>query len=168
MSDSSEVLERIRILVVDDNVHMIKIVKTILRGFGIKEIKEARDAAEAFKLLREHAVDLVIADYQMDLLDGVEFARLIRSGKDIRDPFIPIIMLSAHSERSRIMAARDAGVTEFCAKPVSPADLWVKMSSCLNRPRQFVRTGGYQGPDRRRRRNDGAVPSRRAVDREAR
>jgi CheY-like chemotaxis protein len=168
MPEAAEVIERLRVLVVDDNVHMIKIVKTILRGFGIKEFKEARDAADAFKHLRESRIDLVIVDYQMELLDGVEFVRLVRSGQDIPDPFLPVIMLSAHSERSRIISARDAGVTEFCAKPVSPADLWAKVASCLNRPRQFVRSGGYQGPDRRRRTNDlAAGQSRRASDRAA-
>lgn len=168
MSEAADVMERLRVLVVDDNVHMIKIVKTILRGFGVKDIREARDAADAFKQLKETPPDLVIVDYQMTMLDGVEFVRLVRSGDDIRDPFVPIIMLSAHSERTRILSARDAGVTEFCAKPVSPSDLWAKIASCLNRPRQFVRAGGYSGPDRRRRRNDGAATaSRRANDRAA-
>jgi CheY-like chemotaxis protein len=143
-------LERLRILVVDDNLHMINIVKTILHGFGVRHVLDARDAAEAFKHLREGFVDLVIVDYQMELLDGVEFVRLVRSGKDVPDPLLPIIMLTAHSERTHVLAARDAGVTEFCRKPITAGDLWAKIAECISRPRAFVRGSGFVGPDRRR------------------
>ena len=143
-------IEKLAILIVDDNVHMVNIVKTILRGFGIKIFYEATDAAEAFDIVRTGVVDIIIVDYQMDLLDGTDFVRLVRKGDDIANPFLPIIMLSAHSERQRIIAARDAGITEFCCKPVTAKELYKKLSAIINSPRQFVRTSSYFGPDRRR------------------
>lgn len=145
-------LDQLRVLVVDDNHHMVMIVKTILRGFGIKQIVDAKDAAEALSRLRETRVDLIVVDYQMSFLDGVELVRLIRSANDVPDATLPIIMLTAHSERSRVLAARDAGVTEFCAKPVTPKDLWLKINACLSAPRSFVRAESFTGPERRRRR----------------
>jgi CheY-like chemotaxis protein len=154
-------LDRLRVLVVDDNHHMIKIVKTILRGFGVKQLVEARDAAEAFNQLRTGFVNLIIVDYQMSLLDGVEFVRMVRSGRDVPNPNIPIIMLTAYSDKHRVMAARDAGVTEFCCKPVTATELWLKLSACVARPRGFVRAGGFSGPDRRRRKNGYAGTDRR-------
>lgn len=141
---------RLRVLIVDDNHHMINIVKTILRGFGIKDFLEARDAAEAFDLFRSTGVDIIVLDYQMNLLDGNDFVRLVRTGSDSPNPYVPIIMLTAYSERSRVEAARDAGVTEFCCKPVTPMELYRKVMAVINHPRPFVRSPAYIGPDRRR------------------
>jgi two-component system, chemotaxis family, chemotaxis protein CheY len=144
-------MERLRVLIVDDNHHMINIVKTILRGFGIKHFYEARDAAEAFDIVKSDVIDLVIVDYQMDLLDGTDFIRLVRTADDSPNPFVPVVMLTAYSERSKVENARDAGVTEFCAKPVTATELYRKVAAVINTPRPFVRTANYFGPDRRRR-----------------
>ena len=88
-------MERLRVLIVDDNHHMINIVKTILRGFGIKDYYEARDAVEAFDMVRSESIDMVIVDYQMEILDGTDFVRLVRTADDSPNPYIPIIMLTA-------------------------------------------------------------------------
>jgi CheY-like chemotaxis protein len=144
--------ERLRTLIVDDNQHMINIVRVIMRGFGAKDFYEARDAAEAFDTVKHDGVDLIIVDYQMNLLDGLDFIKLVRTAKDSPNHYVPIIMLTAHSERSRVMAARDAGVTEFCCKPVTALDLYRKIVAVANSPREFVKTGSYFGPDRRRHR----------------
>ncbi|XBQ16256.1 MAG: response regulator [Oceanicaulis sp.] len=147
---------RVQALVVDDNAHMIQIVRSMLLGFGITRTYESRDAAEAFDIARNEAIDFIIVDYQMPLLDGLEFTRMVRTAKDTRNPFIPIILLTAHTERSRIFAARDAGVTEICAKPITAKQLWMKIAAVVNNPRPFVRAPGFFGPDRRRK--DGSAP----------
>ncbi len=147
-------LSRLGVLIVDDNIQMINIVKTILRGFGVSKFVEARDAADAFDRVRSDPVDIVIVDYLMEILDGVDFVRLIRTSDDSPNPFIPIIMLTAHSERSRVEIARDAGVTEFCCKPVTAIDLYRKVAACIERPRPFIETPEYFGPCRRRRASD--------------
>ena len=144
-------LSRLRVLIVDDNHHMINIVKTILRGFGIKDYFEARDAAEAFDIVPSAEVDLIIVDFLMNLLDGIDFIRLVRTAADSPNPYVPIIMLTAYSERTKVEAARDAGTTEFCCKPVTTSELYRKVASVINHPRPFVRTALYFGPDRRRR-----------------
>lgn len=147
MADFSQV----RALVIDDNAHMIQIVRSLLLGYGITRTYESRDAAEAFGIARQEAIDFIIVDYQMPLLDGLEFTQMVRTAKDTRNAYIPIILLTAHTERSRIMAARDAGVTEVCAKPITARQLWMKIASVVNNPRPFVRASTYFGPDRRRR-----------------
>ena len=147
-------LSKISVLVVDDNAHMITIVRTMLRGFGITHTYESRDAAEAFDIARHEIVDVIIVDYQMDMLDGLEFTRMVRTAKDSRDPYVPIILLTAYTERSRVIAARDAGVTEICAKPLTANQLWVKLAAVINSPRPFVRGKSFFGPDRRRRKQD--------------
>jgi len=158
-------MDRLRVLIVDDNAHMINIVKTILRGFSMKHFYEAKDAADAFDLVKSEAIDLIIVDYQMDLLDGLDFIKLVRTAEDSPSPFIPIIMLTAYSERSRVMAARDAGVTEFCNKPVNTHEMFRKLVSVIDHPRDFVRTPSYFGPDRRRRSDANySGPFRRSTD----
>lgn len=156
-------LAKLKVLVVDDNHHMIKVVKTILRGFDVKELFDATDAAEAFTLLRGSSIDLVIVDLALDKVDGCALSRMIRTASDSPNPFMPIIMLSAYTERSKVEGARDAGVTEFCAKPVTATELYRKVAAVINSPRSFVRTAEYFGPDRRRRRADFAGEERREV-----
>lgn len=144
-------LSKVSVLIVDDNAHMIRIVRSMLLGFGISKTYESRDAAEAFDITRNDPVDLIIADYQMPLLDGLEFTKMVRTGADTSNPYTPIILLTAHTERSKILAARDAGVTEICAKPINARELWNKIAACVNKPRKFIRSKNYFGPDRRRR-----------------
>lgn len=143
-------LSRLRVLVVDDNHHMVTLVKTILLGFGIRDVVEAHDAIEAFEIMRNNQMDFLIVDIAMEPLNGVEFVTLVRTADDSPSPYIPIIMLTAYSERSRVEAARDAGATEFCAKPVTATEIYRKIAAVVNAPRPFVRTKHFVGPDRRR------------------
>ena len=162
---SNAAMNRLTVLIVDDNKHMITIVKTLLRGFGISHFLEASDAAEAFDIVRSEHIDFIIVDYLMEILDGTDFVRLVRTGNDSPNPFVPIIMLTAYSERSKVLAARDAGVTEFCAKPVTAKELFRKVRSLVNSPRPFIRTGSYFGPDRRRVKSEHyRGPERRATE----
>ena len=97
----SHSIERLSILVVDDNHHMVNIIKAIMRGFGAKEFRDARSAIEAYDLVKSVGFDLIITDYAMEEMDGCDLARLIRVGEDSPNNCVPIIMLSAYSERSR-------------------------------------------------------------------
>lgn len=161
-------LERIRFLIVDDNAYMIHIVETILRGFGAVKLFDARDATEAFHRLRHDSIDIVICDYMMEVLDGIEFTKLVRTSSDSGNRLVPILMLTAHTERSRIVQARDAGVNEVCAKPVTARELFSKVAAIIDRPRPFIKTATYFGPDRRRHKDANYTgPERRAQTPEA-
>lgn len=158
-------LKKVRFLVVDDNVHMIHLVKTILKGFGAEQVFEARNPAEAFHALRHDAIDIIVLDYVMGEEDGVGLVRKVRTDEQSPAPYIPIIMLTAHSERRRVEIARDAGVNEFCAKPVTPAELLRKIASVIDHPRAFIRNEAYFGPDRRRHHDPNYTgPERRAAE----
>lgn len=143
-------LARIKFLVVDDNLHAIDLVKTMLRGFGVDQVVEAQTIADAKKALKAGPFDIVILDYLMGEEEGVTLARHIRRDPASPSPFIPIIMLTGHADRNRVMAARDAGVNEFCVKPFTPADLMKRIMAVIEHPRPFVRSDSYFGPDRRR------------------
>lgn len=143
-------LERLNFLIVDDNKHMRALVKSILHALGSKNTTEASDGADAFKELRHYPADIIICDWNMSPLDGLDFVRLVRTGKDSPNPFVPIIMLTGHTEMNRVLEARDAGVHEFLAKPISAKKLYSRIKAIIGRPREFVRAGLYFGPDRRR------------------
>lgn len=142
-------LTQVKFLLIDDNVHMLAIVETILRGFGARKIVRAATAEVAMDYLRG-GVDIIITDYMIDGMDVLAFTRRIRRSPGTHDRFVPIILLTSHSSRSRIEAARDAGVTEICAKPVTPRDLFRKLVAVIDYQRPFVQSPNYVGPDRRR------------------
>ncbi|MBF0560601.1 MAG: response regulator [Alphaproteobacteria bacterium] len=146
-------IERLNFLIVDDNKHMRALVKTILHSLGTRNVIEANDGADALRELRNFPADIVICDWNMSPLDGLDFTRLVRTGKDTTNPFVPIIMLTGHTEFSRVVEAREAGVHEFLAKPVSVKRLFTRIRSIIDTPRTFIRVPNYFGPDRRRSRN---------------
>jgi len=143
-------LDRLSVLVVDDNQHMRSLVRTILESLGVSQIMEARDGAHALEKMAQTQIDLMIVDWNMEPMDGLALTRYLRTAEDSPDQFVPVIMLSGHTERARVMEARDAGVTEFMAKPVSARSLYARIVSIIENPRPFVRTAEYFGPDRRR------------------
>ncbi|MBM3548935.1 MAG: response regulator [Alphaproteobacteria bacterium] len=143
-------LDRLAVLIVDDNQHMRSLVRTILESLGVSQIMEARDGAHALEKMSQTQVDLLVADWNMEPMDGLDLTRHLRTSPESPDQFVPVIMLSGHTERARVMQARDAGVTEFMAKPVSARSLYARIVSIIENPRPFVRTNDYFGPDRRR------------------
>jgi CheY-like chemotaxis protein len=141
---------RLRFLIVDDNAHMRRIVRQLLHGFGSREIYEAEDGAAGLEGFTGHNPDILITDWAMPIFDGIELTKTIRQPGSNANPFVPIIMLSGHSEKRRVMEARDAGVTEFLAKPIAAKALYERVLSVVLNPRPFLQTKGYFGPDRRR------------------
>ena len=155
--------ERLKILVVDDNVHMRKLVTTILQAFGVIQIYEADSGERAWAALREANPDVVILDWVMDGMSGLELVRMIRSNPACPNPFVPVIMLSGHTSAEHVLEARDAGINEFIAKPVSVKTMMSRLVAVIENPRPYVRTNSYFGPCRRRRgAEDYRGPERRA------
>ncbi|PCI85136.1 MAG: two-component system response regulator [Hyphomicrobiales bacterium] len=137
-------------LIIDDNSMMVTILKTLLHGFGVHEIYDANDAISGFEELTSTKIDIILLDNKMNTLDGIEFTRMVRTANDSPNHYIPIIMISAYTERSRIQAARDVGVNEFICKPISAKSLNARITEVIEHPRKFIETPQYFGPDRRR------------------
>jgi CheY-like chemotaxis protein len=159
--------DRLRILVVDDNVHMRKLVVTILQAFGAQQIFEAESGERAWKLLRDASPDVVILDWMMGGMSGLELVTLIRTSPQTPNAFVPVIMLTGHTHLDHVRQARDSGVNEFLAKPVSVKAILSRLISVIERPRPYVRTQDYFGPCRRRRGPDEYRGSERRASAEA-
>ncbi len=145
-------ISRLRILIVEDNVHFSTLLLSILQALGVENIEEARDGSEALEVLKGYPADLAIVDWKMDGIDGVECARLIRADNESPSRFLPIIMVTGYTEKKLIGDALDAGVNDFLAKPISARSLMSRITSVLSESRPFVDVDSYFGPDRRRRR----------------
>jgi len=155
----------LKALVVEDNAHMRTLLRSLLLALGMKNVYEAADGQTGFDELRSRKPDFVMTDLSMKPVDGIEFTRMVRQGNDSPNPYVPIIMVTGHTERLRVESARDAGVTEFLAKPITAQNLLLRIAEIVERPRPFVRCEGYFGPDRRRHRDeDYAGPWRRHDD----
>ena len=129
-------LRHLSVLVVDDNQHMLALMRGILSALGIKNVRTVRDGVLAFEELRVFAADLVICDCHMEPLDGIDFVRLIRTASDSPNKTVPIMMMTGHSDRATVLASREAGVTEFLAKPISVKALAERILRVIQRQRQ--------------------------------
>jgi two-component system, chemotaxis family, chemotaxis protein CheY len=141
---------KLRFLVIDDNAHMRRILRTLLHGFGARDVYEAEDGATGLEAFTHYMPDIVLVDWAMPIFDGLELAQMIRQPAANANPYAPIIMLTGHSEKKRVMAARDAGITEIMVKPISAKALYQRILNVVANPRAFIRTKSYFGPDRRR------------------
>ena len=152
-TDSKQLAERFaaaKIVVVDDEHYMRKVVRTMLMSIGVQNIYDAPDGEAGLELIRKVAPDIVILDWQMPGLDGPSFVRVVRSPATFPYPNVPIIMLTGHGERARVVEAVKIGVNEFLLKPVSSKALQDRLVSVLAKPRALVKSGDYYGPAPRR------------------
>lgn len=162
-SASQHRLGTIRLLVSEDNQHSMKLLTSVLRAFGFRDIYEATNGADALEIFWTKKIDLVITDHFMPLYTGAELARHIRTGPKSPNPLCPIIAVTPGTTRPIVEELRDAGINEVVAKPFTPRDLLAKVSAVIERPRAFVRGVAYFGPDRRRRIETLDGPERRVA-----
>lgn len=155
-------LERLDVLIVDDSRSMRELLKAILRDLCVGQVRDCADAVTALQELKRKPADIVVTDWVMVPLDGLDFVRILRAMPDSLLRRTPVLMVTAHTELWRVNAARDAGVTEFLAKPVSVRGVAERIAAILERPRPFVRAPRFAGPCRRRRFDLHEGPERRA------
>src|SRR4029078_11931111 len=107
---------RLRFLVIDDNAQMRRIVRTLLHGFGARDVYEAEDGAAGLGAFTHHVPDIAMTDSEIPIFDGLELTQMIRQPGANANPFVPIIMVTGHTEKERVTAAADAGINEFLTK----------------------------------------------------
>jgi len=153
-----ELADRIQslcVLVVEDNQYMRKTIRNLLVNCGVKDIYEAGDGITALDTLRTVGPDVVLLDWEMPLLNGAELVRIVRSPGVFPMPDVPIIMLSGHGERWRVLEAARLGVNEYLIKPVSAKAIYDRLVSITLQPRPTVRLGDYYGPEPRKLASEG-------------
>jgi two-component system, chemotaxis family, chemotaxis protein CheY len=150
-------LARVHVLVVDDDIEILQLIRSLLSQLGFVHISTATDGAEAINMLKDRKatrlreIDMVITDWNMEPVTGLELVRFIRTSPDCPNPYMPIIMLSGRGEWSDVEKARDAGFSEYVIKPFTAKALCDRIMLCAENPRVFVSSASYKGPSRRRR-----------------
>ena len=144
------IIQSLCVLVVDDNQYMRKMIRNLLVNCGVKDIYEAADGIAALDAIRTMAPDIVILDWEMPMLSGPELVRIVRSPGVFPTPDIPIIILTGHCERWRVVEAVRLGVNEYLTKPVSAKALYDRFVSIITQPRPSVQLGDYYGPEPRK------------------
>lgn len=148
---------RIAVLVIEDNDASRRLVIELLRASGFENVNFARDAEEAVTQMQGQNPDILLLDWNLPGMSGLDLVRQIRAASQKADarftnPEVPIVMLTARQRARDVTAARNAGVNAFVVKPFSTASLLKAVCGSLTRKRRFVAEPAYAGPDRRRRR----------------
>lgn len=158
-------LEGVTPLIVDDNKSMRALLFVIMRRLGASRVLQAACAKEAMSMIRLEQPDFMIIDYLLDDMDGISLVHSIRNSDESPNPFLPIMMITGFAEPGVVFRARDAGVNEFVAKPVSVESIASRLTLMIDKARPFVRSKQFFGPDRRRRKSAPPdSPTRRAGD----
>ena len=152
MSDKTveKLLQGLNILIVDNNHYMRKLTRTMLMNLGAKAVIEASDGLSALEQIRLCDPDVMLLEWDMPVLDGLEVMHIVRSPGVFPRPNLPIIMLTYRAERSSVVQAIQAGVHEFLIKPTSPKALRDRLTSIAINPRPMVKVGDCYIPEPRR------------------
>ena len=158
-------LEKLSMLVVEDTAPMRKLMVSVLEGMGVKNISVAADGERAFEIFQKENQDVILTDWQMEPVNGIDLTELIRKSPMSPNRMVPVILVTGYSAWPRVEEARDAGVTEFLVKPFTANDLAKRLTHVITKPRDFIETQDFFGPDRRRRKIPNFKgPFRRADD----
>ncbi|MEG3618852.1 response regulator [Magnetovibrio sp. PR-2] len=143
-------IEDLSFLVCDNDVNMCSMVASMLRTLGVKSLRKTNDGEEALKKLSDSAPDIFICEWDVGEISGIEIANRIRLDENNPARMTSIIFLTAHTQVGQVTEARDAGITEYLAKPVSAETLYSRICSVIMNPRAFIIAETFVGPDRRR------------------
>lgn len=142
----------LKVLLIDDSNFMRVLLRDVLvaLGFNIDNIRFASDGQESLQTLRDFRFDFIICDLNMKPMDGKQLTKRIRTSAETWAPTIPIIICTGHAEIEHIRDARDVGADEILRKPITIQNIYERIRAIIERPRPFIETNNYCGPDRRR------------------
>lgn len=165
--------ERLCVVLVEDSPFIRSLLINALQILGVGTIVSKDHGGEAIAFLKQvkedpmkagvMSVDLILSNWEMSPVDGMMLLRWVRRHKDSPDRFIPMAMISGYSSPRRVAQAREMGVNEFLSKPFTIGGICNKLLSVIEKPRQFVHTKDYFGPDRRRQQLGFDLPERRIL-----
>ena len=145
-----KMIQGLNILIVDDNAYMRRLTRMMLTNLGAKSALEANDGLAALEAIRNSDPDVMLLDWDMPVLNGIEVLRIVRSPGVFPRPNLPVIMLTTRAQRSNVHEALRAGANEFLLKPTSPKALCDRLTSIVFKPRPMMKFGNYYVPEPRR------------------
>jgi len=122
----------LKVLVIDDDDMIVRILKTFLATLGIENVASAPDGSEGLTALRSKGADLIICDWMMLPQNGLEFCRSVRADADQTIRNTPILMVTANHDTEQQRQAIEAGANDILAKPILPKELTAKINMLLS------------------------------------
>ncbi|MBD3610494.1 MAG: response regulator [Gammaproteobacteria bacterium] len=123
-------LSKLHILLVDDIKSMRSMIRGILFKVGIQKVSDAANGHEGISVLKQENIDLIISDWNMPGMDGLEFLKAVRADETFKD--LPFIMVTAENAKEMVVEAIQNGVSEFVAKPFTEGTIREKIEKVLN------------------------------------
>jgi two-component system, chemotaxis family, chemotaxis protein CheY len=145
-----KLLQNLTILTVDSNGYMRRLTRMMLVNIGARSVIEAADGLAALEQIRTCNPDVMLLDWGLPVLSGMEVMRIVRSPGMFPRPNLPTIMLTNCANRSHVLEAMRVGVHEFIVKPTSPKALCDRLMSVMTKPRPMMKVGKYYVPKPRR------------------
>ncbi len=159
-------LEKVSVLLVDDNQQSLDILSQVLSGFGVRNMVKCESADDALKMIARQTFDFIMTDGNMPDMDGYELVETIRRLQNQPNAYVPILLITGHTRQSQVYRARDCGANFVVAKPITPKVLLDRIFWVAKEERLFIETETYVGPDRRFKREGppAGMPGRRKDD----
>jgi two-component system chemotaxis response regulator CheY len=145
-----KMIHGLNILIVDDNAYMRRLTRMMLTNLGAKAVLEANDGLAALEAIRNSDPDVMLLDWDMPVLNGIEVLRIVRSPGVFPRPNLPVIMFTTRAQRLYVHEALRAGANEFLLKPTSPKALCDRLTSIVFKPRPMMKLGNDYVPEPRR------------------
>jgi len=142
-------ISNINILVLENQILVRKLLTEVFTQFGVPTVHSTADPVMAWKIFGTMPVDMIFCDWSHGL-DGLAFLRQVRDFDSSANPYVPFVVVTAHSGAESVCRARDLGMTEFLAKPVTPKMIYSRIVRVIENNRPFIRASDFFGPDRRR------------------
>jgi two-component system chemotaxis response regulator CheY len=117
---------KMKILVVDDFATIRRILRTLLKKIGLTNVIEAEDGSTALNVLKKNEVDLIICDWNMPYMSGIELLKAVKGDESLKD--IPFLMLTAEGQKEKVSEAVQAGVTNYIVKPFTADGIQEKLT----------------------------------------
>ncbi len=154
-------LSEISVIVADADDTVRKMTIDALKSLGFTKIRQARSGEQVLSLVKQQHTDLLLTEWDIESMNGVELVRYLRKGKDSPNQRLSVIMVTARNSADDVRLARDAGITEYLVKPFTVQSLCDRLFAIVEKPRDFVIAPGFTGPDRRRKPKEPKKPERR-------
>lgn len=145
-------LEKLAVLIVDNNTQSLEIMGQVVMGFGIRNITKCQTVKEAKGVILRGPIDFVLCEAQLQDEDGYAFLRWIRREVPEPNKYVAAVVVTGHTRISQVMKARECGAHFIVAKPITPAVLLQRIFWVSKDDRMFIDCESYVGPDRRFRR----------------
>ncbi len=142
-------LENAKVLLVHPNSYGMDILAQIFSGFGVRNATRCSDAEEAMAVIKKQDLDLIVCEAQMEGMDGYDLIHWLRHSKLDPNCFTAAIIITGHTQMSKVQKARDCGANFIVAKPLTPKVMIDRVVWVARENRPFIDCEAYLGPDRR-------------------